>query len=92
MKMRTASDVAQRRIGIAEVRLRTNASTSTINRWVRAGTFPAPHYLGVRRCWLESEVTAWLESWAERRVAREERSAAEALTEQKREISPAEEV
>jgi prophage regulatory protein len=57
----TTNDAAQRRIGIAQVRLRTNSSTSTINRWIRAGSFPRPHYLGVRRCWLEAEVIAWLE-------------------------------
>jgi predicted DNA-binding transcriptional regulator AlpA len=48
-----------RRIGIVEVRLRTNASTSTINRWVKHGRFPRPHYLGTRRCWFEQEIAAW---------------------------------
>ncbi len=46
-----------------EVMARTGLSRTTIWRRVRAGTFPAPHELGVNSVgWPASEITAWLAS------------------------------
>lgn len=46
-----------------EVMARTGLSRVTIWRRVRAGTFPAPHELGVNSVgWPASEITAWLAS------------------------------
>jgi predicted DNA-binding transcriptional regulator AlpA len=48
-----------KRIGIAEVQRRLGVHRVTIYRWCRAGTFPAPHYLGERRAWFLSDIEAW---------------------------------
>lgn len=50
---------APRRIGISALEERLATERSTIWRWYRAGRFPAPHYLGTRRCWWVHEVEAW---------------------------------
>lgn len=47
------------RIRIAALKRRLGVDGSTIGRWVRAGTFPRPHYIGNLRCWFESEIEAW---------------------------------
>ena len=46
-----------------EVAQHLGISVSTVVRGVRAGTFPPPRKLSVRRCaWLPSDVAGWLES------------------------------
>ena len=38
-------------------------SRSTVWRWVKAGTFPAPHRIGPNSiAWLESEIVEWLDA------------------------------
>ena len=50
-----------------EVMAQTGLSRTTIWRRVRAGTFPAPHELGVNSVgWPASEIAAWIESRARR--------------------------
>ncbi len=48
-----------RRVGIAALEARLGVERTTISRWCRAGTFPAPHYLGARRAWFIAEIEAW---------------------------------
>lgn len=48
-----------RRLGIRDLEVRTGRERSTIRRWIAAGKFPAPHFLGTRRCWLLSEIEQW---------------------------------
>ena len=46
-----------------EVVIRTGLSRTTIWRHVQAGTFPAPHILGVQSIgWPESIITEWINS------------------------------
>lgn len=41
----------------------TGASVSTINRWEKAGKFPARKKLGIKAMgWLESDIQQWLEN------------------------------
>lgn len=47
------------RIGTGRLTRRLGVTRVTVDRWIRAGTFPAPHYLGSRRAWFTSEVEAW---------------------------------
>ncbi len=47
------------RLGIADVEHRLSVDRSTIWRWYRAGKFPAPHYIGDRRCWSLQEIEQW---------------------------------
>ena len=49
----------RRRVGIAELERRLAMDRSTVWRWYRAGKFPAPHYIGVRRCWWLEEIEKW---------------------------------
>lgn len=49
----------ERRLGISELAARLGISGRTVSRWVAAGTFPAPSYVGLNRKWLLSEVEAW---------------------------------
>jgi predicted DNA-binding transcriptional regulator AlpA len=53
----TASD---RRVGIAAAERIVGLERTTIGRKVRAGAFPPPLYIGLRRSWLESELLAWV--------------------------------
>lgn len=58
--MRKASVVAGlTRVGISALEQRLNVDRSTISRWYRAGSFPAPHYVGQRRAWFLAEVEVW---------------------------------
>jgi predicted DNA-binding transcriptional regulator AlpA len=50
---------AVRHLGIAELEQRIGKSRVTVWRWMRAGTFPAAHYIGTRRAWLIAEIEAW---------------------------------
>lgn len=46
-----------------QVKARSGLSKATIYKMIKAGTFPAQKQLGLRSVgWLESEVTAWIES------------------------------
>jgi predicted DNA-binding transcriptional regulator AlpA len=58
----------RKRIQIATLRLMYPVSDVTIWRKVKAGTFPAPHYLGYRRFWYADEVEAWIAA----QIAREQ--------------------
>ena len=41
----------------------TGASVSTINRWEKAGKFPARKKLGIKAMgWLASDIQKWMES------------------------------
>ncbi len=41
----------------------TGASVSTINRWEKAGKFPARRKLGIKAMgWLASDIQKWMES------------------------------
>lgn len=52
--------MVRERINIAGVRARWPVSDVTIWRRIRAGDFPAPHYIGTRRYWWADEVESWL--------------------------------
>ena len=46
---------------IREIKAVTNKSIPTIDRWIKAGTFPAPHgKVNGMRYWLKSDVDQWL--------------------------------
>lgn len=49
-------------LGISDVEAAVNRNRTTLWRWVRAGKFPAPGYVGNRRVWRESVVRGWLEA------------------------------
>jgi prophage regulatory protein len=52
-----------RLIAAKEVCLRTSLSRASLYRLVAQGVFPKPVALhGVRKAWIESEVSAWLAS------------------------------
>lgn len=36
------------------------ASRATVGRWVEAGTFPAPIYVGRRRAWRVADIEGWV--------------------------------
>jgi prophage regulatory protein len=56
---------------LAEVQDKTGLAKSTLYKYVDAGTFPRPIYLGGRATgWLDSEVHEWLQ---ERQVERDMR-------------------
>ena len=54
----SAREVVQR-VGIAEIEKRLGRDRTTINRRIKAGTFPAGHFIGSRRAWFLSEIEAW---------------------------------
>ena len=48
---------------VKEVVRRTSLSRATVYRLVQAGTFPHPVTLtGARTAWVETEITAWMQS------------------------------
>lgn len=48
---------------LAGVKRRTGIGRSSIYSGIKAGTFPAPVHLGPRAVgWLDSDITAWIES------------------------------
>lgn len=57
--MQTPQTSATRRLRIAAVEQRTGFDRSTIFRKYKAGKFPAPHFIGERRAWFESEIEEW---------------------------------
>ncbi len=62
-----------------EVMARTGLSRSTIWRWVRAGTFPAPVELGVNSIgWPAAAITEWLENCPRRTYGTKHPAGAEA--------------
>lgn len=50
---------AVRHIGARELKERLGLSDATVWRWCRDGRLPRPHYLGMRRAWLLSEIEEW---------------------------------
>lgn len=51
----------ERLISRAELRHFVNASDMALWRWLRAGKFPSPVYIGSRRYWRQSSIEKWLE-------------------------------
>lgn len=48
---------------LKQLEIRTGLSKATLYKLIKSGTFPAQKQLGLRSVgWLESEVTAWIES------------------------------
>ncbi len=55
----TAAQELPQRVDMRQLKARLGFDSSTIARWYKAGTFPAPHYIaGCGRWWLH-EVLAW---------------------------------
>ena len=51
----------ERLLRLREVKERTGLGSSTIYRYIQAGTFPAPVKIGgFTARWLESQVVAWI--------------------------------
>lgn len=56
---------------LAEVRDKTGLARSTLYKYIDAGTFPRPIFLGGRAVgWIDSEIHAWLQ---EKQVERDMR-------------------
>ncbi len=53
-----------RRIGIAELEQRLGRDRTTIARWIKTGAFPAPAWIGTRRCWILADVERWIAAQA----------------------------
>jgi predicted DNA-binding transcriptional regulator AlpA len=51
----------ERLISRAELRHFVSASDMALWRWIKAGTFVPPVYIGTRRYWRQSEIEKWLE-------------------------------
>jgi predicted DNA-binding transcriptional regulator AlpA len=49
----------RRRLRIAALERRVGFERTTIWRRCKAGTFPAPHYIGNRRAWFEDDIAEW---------------------------------
>lgn len=48
---------------LKQLEIRTGLSKATLYKLIKAGMFPAQKHLGLRSVgWLESDVTAWIES------------------------------
>ncbi len=47
---------------LGEVLDKTRVTKNTIDRWVREGTFPKPHYFGLTRRWSAQEVEDWCQN------------------------------
>ena len=48
---------------LKQLEIRTGLSKATLYKLIKAGDFPAQKQLGLRSVgWLESDVTAWIES------------------------------
>ena len=48
---------------LKQLEIRTSLSKATLYKLIKAGDFPAQKQLGLRSVgWLESDVTAWIES------------------------------
>ncbi len=57
--------MSDRLLRLRDVTERTGLGSSTIYRYINAGTFPAPVKIGgVTARWLESEIAAWIEGLA----------------------------
>lgn len=65
-KVEAARTHPLRLLRLAEVKRRTGMSTSTIYRWMKAGTFPRSHSFGHVAVWSEADVDAWIEGVLER--------------------------
>jgi predicted DNA-binding transcriptional regulator AlpA len=57
------------RVFIAAAEQITGLERTTIHRKAKKGEFPAPHYVGRRRCWLMSELEAWSQGQLQNRTA-----------------------
>lgn len=53
---------ARRLVGIAEVERMLGVNRRTISRWLTAGRFPSPTWIGPRRAFYVDEVEAWIAS------------------------------
>ena len=61
--MAMTTEAMDRLLRITDVVRLTTMSRTTIDRWVKAGRFPAPIWLGEKsQRWHESEVLAWLDA------------------------------
>ncbi len=47
---------------LGEVLNRLRVNQNTIDRWIRNGTFPKPHYFGLTRRWSVQEVEDWCQN------------------------------
>ena len=47
---------------LGEVLDRLRVNQNTIDRWIRNGTFPKPHYFGLTRRWSVQEVEDWCQN------------------------------
>jgi predicted DNA-binding transcriptional regulator AlpA len=56
-------------LGISDTESATGLERTTLWRRYRTGTFPPPIYIGNRRYWRASEVTAWVTAQATRPVS-----------------------
>lgn len=52
----------ERLISRAELRLFVSASDMALWRWLKAGKFPPPVYIGARRFWKSTDIARWLDS------------------------------
>lgn len=50
----------ERALTMHEAIEKVNLSRATINRWEKAGKFPAKRYFGSQVRWLESEIDEWM--------------------------------
>lgn len=50
----------RKRLNIAAIRTLVPVTAVTVWRWMRAGKFPACHYIGARRYWFADEIEEWL--------------------------------
>lgn len=58
--------MTDKRIAAPEVRaICGNISDMTLWRWLNERDFPKPTYIGRRRYWRETELSAWLDRQAE---------------------------
>ncbi len=54
--------MTDRLLRMSEIIKLTGVRRETINKRVRRGAFPAPRKMGHAIAWLESDVTAWMQS------------------------------
>ena len=52
----------ERLISRAELRHFVTASDMALWRWLKAGKFPPPVYIGARRFWRSTDIARWLEN------------------------------
>jgi len=76
-RITSAPPIAEDRlIEIDEVLQLVPTSRNTILRWRRAGMFPQPIVVGIRRFWSTREIAVWIEQQRARRDEQHEAAAA----------------